>query len=206
MSESADVNAATAETAEVLHESPSPAADAAQSGSGGGGAEAAAAATTATNASATTSATAASPWSFNLLEGNEKNPLFSNFNSKATQELLEKWGMKQWTYARRFQFAGPWAGGRDADAFITAFLNDAGVQGRLQVATKRELVPLVGRVEKVQIEPLRATVTNMNFFDKLTSAGVVKPSGHINRTCVRASVCPQPPPRCMWEKHNSLSR
>ena len=91
--------------------------------------------------------------------------------------------MKQWTYAQRFQFSGPWnPTGKDAQGFLTAFLNSSNVQRRLQVATRLSMTPMTGRVNAVKFDALRATVTNMNFFDKLTTAGVVRPSGHIVRT------------------------
>ncbi len=57
-------------------------------------------------------------------------------------------------------------------------------QGRLQVATKRSLVPLVGRVSSVKLESVPATITNMAFFDRLAENGIVRGSGYIERMCV----------------------
>jgi len=120
-------------------------------------------------------AAAASPWTF--VPADHQMP---NFHSKSTQDFLEKWGLQQWTHAQRYKYSGPW-NAKHAEAFIAAFLNSPGVQGTFKVATREKLVPFLGHVSAVSAEALRTTVTNMNFFDKLTDAGVVRPSGHIVR-------------------------
>ena len=178
---------------------------------------------------------AASPWTFS-----PRDIQLQSFYGKEIQEHLEKWGLKHWSYAKQFQFAGPWDSGKNADSFITAFLNSSAGQVRelavgsldmsfaffhfvhgelnvffrlcsvslflyvhtclvmlsirwesvdalqLQVATREKLTPFFGRVEAIDVLSLRATVTNMNFFDRLTDEDreIVRKSGHVYRMFV----------------------
>lgn len=114
-------------------------------------------------------------WSFEP----DPTPL-AYFSSKETKDYLEKWGLDKWAYAQRYRFAGPW-NDREAGEFLTSFLNSSAAQGHVRVATKQSLVPLRGRVEDIKYSALRTTVTNMNFFDRLTTEGIVRASGSINR-------------------------
>ena len=58
-----------------------------------------------------------SPWSFEPV----RSPL-TNFSSKVTQDLLQKWGLDKWTYTQRYSYVGAWDR-KEAKAFLTEFLN-----------------------------------------------------------------------------------
>ncbi|KAL7748833.1 hypothetical protein RI367_005746 [Sorochytrium milnesiophthora] len=102
---------------------------------------------------------------------------------------LEKWGLAPGRnfYLKRFQFDVPLSPYQTDEALVWQFLRDPDVLAHLEVITaSNQWAPMRGRVDvtedggDVQVHALRATVTRLDFFDRLWSSGVVRRDGSIS--------------------------
>lgn len=109
-----------------------------------------------------------------------QNKTFSAFDAKSTQELLSKWGLKDrmriqiFSYDKYFQ-------DYDKEHFVRDFFDDQAVKDTLQVASTTNTWRPIGDLQptKADIEIIKCSVTNMEFFDRIYQEGLVRQSGSI---------------------------
>lgn len=95
--------------------------------------------------------------------------------AKDVSDRWDKWGLAARRNMLLFRFKGSSFSGGEAAAFLLDLFNDENVRTVLEVTPQERAAPsrLEGRVGAVQYEPLRASVTSLSFFDRLTHANIV---------------------------------
>eukprot|EP00698_Gefionella_okellyi_P004132 TRINITY_DN13868_c0_g1_i1.p1 TRINITY_DN13868_c0_g1~~TRINITY_DN13868_c0_g1_i1.p1 ORF type:complete len:271 (-),score=50.11 TRINITY_DN13868_c0_g1_i1:8-820(-) len=111
------------------------------------------------------------------------HPLAAKFvaaEEKESRKLLEKWGLLSHTQFFKFRY-DELVRKYDLPRFLTAFFASPDVRQHFQVLTRSGSWSHTGgsKVDKVEMEELRCGQLSMEFFDRLTSAGVVRQSGYI---------------------------
>ncbi|KAL2916999.1 hypothetical protein HK105_203431 [Polyrhizophydium stewartii] len=115
-------------------------------------------------------------FTFTLLQ----NAKFAGFDHKDTQALLFKWGMQGHCYIKRYaydQYLEPY----NVSAFLVDFFND---NPSIAVLGARDSWGTLGRVASVEMEPTAHTVTSLDFFDRLTTKGVIRESTGEIKKCL----------------------
>ncbi|KAJ8031158.1 hypothetical protein HOLleu_27800 [Holothuria leucospilota] len=114
---------------------------------------------------------------FNFLHLNEKKCAF--LNDKDVQDLFMKWSMQgnicvqYYSYDQLFQLY-------QKSDFVLDFLQDPVVTSSLQVITDSGSSGPVGiSAVKVEVTEIPCSITSMEFFDRLSTDGIVRDSGHI---------------------------
>lgn len=87
------------------------------------------------------------------------------------KERLEKWNVKQGMTTHKFRFTTPFKKG-DEQTLAAALADNAAVRDALGLAPSDD--PLV-------VTPMRSSVVNLAFFDRLQEAGLVADAGYIRQ-------------------------
>jgi len=116
---------------------------------------------------------AASTFTFHALKP------FASLETSKARDLLKKWNLDD-LKAHSFRFDQPFVP-QQLHAFLTDFFNDETVQSMVPVCTGRGSWGSLGKVSDVQAERLCTTVLRLDFFDRLSAAGVTHQNGMINK-------------------------
>ena len=82
----------------------------------------------------------------------------------------------------RYRFKQPWSEEEDSvERFLLDFFGSREVQASFRVAGTSGMTCLLGVAKSVKWRPLRVSVTNMGFFDRLEEEGIVGEGGAIQR-------------------------
>eukprot|EP00794_Sanderia_malayensis_P010840 gene10840-11992_t len=108
------------------------------------------------------------------------NKSFSAFDAKSSKEFLQKWGLAQrmklqvFSYNKYFQ-------AYEKEKFVMNFFQDQSVQEHLEIASSLNTWGPIGnlKADRAEVEIVQSNVTNMGFFDKIFTPGLVRDSGSI---------------------------
>lgn len=106
---------------------------------------------------------------------------FPVLTKKENEELLAKWDMSSFMHMTKYAFDAQFKQVEYA-SFVKDFLSSPVVQSTLRTINDGKVwaTPLAGTtVQSVECTLLKTNVVNMSFFDRLTSEGVVRDTGHI---------------------------
>ncbi|RIA87039.1 hypothetical protein C1645_807515, partial [Glomus cerebriforme] len=106
------------------------------------------------------------------------------YNNKHVQDLLEKWGMKQHSYIKRFIYEEYFDNEKDENDFFLEFFNEENVRKEFKVKSdQNNWNELDGNIYDVIYEKVPCNITTLNFFDRLYDAGIIRQeSGMIVKT------------------------
>jgi len=109
------------------------------------------------------------------------NKKYLSFNSPEVKKDLTRWDLHNRCSLTTFTYNNFYKEYQAKD-FVRDFFNDSTVQANLQVfsSNQQQLVSWGSHeIKEVQVETVPCTVTNMSFFDRLTTQGLVRDTGHI---------------------------
>lgn len=101
-------------------------------------------------------------------------------SSTENKLLAKKWNLDTFSASHTFQFSGH-VDEDNLSSFLTQFFNDKVVRSSFRVASRTSMTNLMGTSKGVVFRRLRTSVTNMSFFERLRTEGIVASSGYIRK-------------------------
>lgn len=114
---------------------------------------------------------------------------FKGFQSKETQEYLEKWGMSENSYMLRFHYDQPLKE-FDITRFINDFFNNPVVNSMVKTKASNDNWGTLGKVEVLLVEltfkncileKTEHSITSLDFFDVVYKSDIVRSDGQIKK-------------------------